>query len=203
MSRHGRMRGAPIELCRRNRKRISFPRRLERLDKVYRTAIDALPEQELKSKYYPMPDLLKPLLPKPKGRLQAGLLWTGGVTHGQVELHWPVNAGKIPAPEAVEVRVYPTSFGWFGWTRDMILGKPKVSKDGLTWTYKADPTAKMLAVTYAGPLLSNPTMTSTDAATEMAAVFYDEEKTPGNAKVAVPTIHVTSPNIGVWETHGY
>ena len=49
-----------------------IPRRLERLDKVYRTAFTALPQDQLKSIYYDMPDLLKPLLPPPKGRLQAG-----------------------------------------------------------------------------------------------------------------------------------
>ena len=51
-----------------------IPRRLDRLDKVYRTAYDALPQQELKSIYYDMPDLLKPLLPQPKGKLQVGRL---------------------------------------------------------------------------------------------------------------------------------
>ncbi|MBN2290989.1 MAG: hypothetical protein JXM70_01105 [Pirellulales bacterium] len=176
-----------------------IPRRLERLDNVYRTAIVALPVEKLKSIYYPMPDLLIPLLPKPKGQLQAGLLWTGGIANPQVELRWPAGTGKIPAPETVEVRVYPTSFGWFGWTRDRILSKPQISKDGLNWTYKDDPAAKMLAVTYAGPLKSNPTMISTDAATELVAVFYDEEKTPGSAKSAVPSIRVTSPNTGVWQ----
>ena len=68
-----------------------------------------------------MPDLLKPLLPQPKGQLLAGLLWTGRLADYQVELHWPAGAEKIPSPEAVEVRVYPTSFGWFGWTKDRIL----------------------------------------------------------------------------------
>ncbi len=53
-----------------------IPRRLDRIDKVYRTARSALPPTELKSIYYDMPDLLRPLPPKPKGRLQAGLLWT-------------------------------------------------------------------------------------------------------------------------------
>ena len=84
-----------------------IPRRLERIDKVYRTASTALPPDQLKSIYYDMPDLLKPLPPPPKGRLQAGLLWTGGVTKYQVELHWPADAQEIPSPETVEVRVYP------------------------------------------------------------------------------------------------
>ena len=63
-----------------------IPRRLDRIDKVYRTAFTALPQQQLKSIYYDMPDLLKPLLPPPKGRLQAGLLWTGRLADYQVEL---------------------------------------------------------------------------------------------------------------------
>ncbi len=46
-----------------------IPRRLERLDKVYRTAHAALPPQELKSIYYEMPDLLQPLPAPPEGRL--------------------------------------------------------------------------------------------------------------------------------------
>ena len=65
------------------------PRRLDRIDKVYRTAFAALPQDQLKSIYYNMPDLLKPLLPPPRGRLQAGLLWTGGLSKYRVELHWP------------------------------------------------------------------------------------------------------------------
>src|SRR5574340_1483307 len=63
-----------------------IPRRLERMDKVYRTAFHEMPQQELKSKYYDMPELLKPLLPKPNGRLQAGLLWTGRLADYQVVL---------------------------------------------------------------------------------------------------------------------
>ena len=90
-----------------------IPRRLERLDRVYRTAHEALPPDQLKSLYYDMPDLLKQLPPKPRGSLQAGLLWTGGLADYQVELQWPAGA-SIPPPERVEVRSYPTSFGWFG-----------------------------------------------------------------------------------------
>lgn len=57
-----------------------IPRRLERIDKVYRTASTALPPDQLKRIYYNMPDLLRPLPALPKGRLQAGLLWTGGLS---------------------------------------------------------------------------------------------------------------------------
>ena len=141
-----------------------IPRRLERMNKVYRTAFTALPQQQLKSIYYDMPDLLKPLLPPPKGQLQAGLLWTGGVVDYQVELHWPADVQAIPSPEAVEVRVYPTSFGWFGWTVDKVLGNPEISGDRRTWTYKSDPTAKMDAA-YSARVA---------AATEMVAVFCED-----------------------------
>ncbi len=167
-----------------------IPRRLERMDKVYRTAFYELPEKELKSIYYQMPDLLKPLLPQPKGRLQAGLLWTGGVSKYQVELYWPAIVQEIPTPEAVEVRVYPTSFGWFGWTVDSILSNPEVSADRRTWTYKSvDPPAKM----------DYSFSARVDVATEMVAVFYEEEKTHGGVKSAVPSIRVFSPKVGVWK----
>ena len=38
-----------------------------------------------------------------------------------------------------------------------------------------------------------------DAATEMVAVFYEEGKTPGGIKSAVPSIRVISPSMGVWK----
>jgi len=101
-----------------------IPRRLARIDKVYRTAAAALPPDQLKSIYYDMPDLLRPLPPPPKGQLQAGLLWIGGLSQYQVELRWPASVREIPSPDDVEVRVYPTSFGWFGWTVDRILSPP-------------------------------------------------------------------------------
>ena len=66
-----------------------IPRRLERIDKIYRTAFYALQEKELKSIYYEQPDLLKPLPPKPKGQLQLGLLWTGGMRDYEVQLNRP------------------------------------------------------------------------------------------------------------------
>ena len=162
-----------------------IPRRLERLDKVYRTAFYEMPEKELKSIYYNMPDLLKPLLPKPKGQLLAGLLWTGGVTEYQIELVWPANVQEIPSPEAVEVRVYPTSFGWFGWTVDKILGNPEISGDRHTWTYKSVPGEKM-DWAFSGRV---------DAATEMVAVFCQE----GKIKTAVPSIRMICPSLGVWK----
>ncbi|MCL5098876.1 MAG: response regulator transcription factor [Candidatus Omnitrophica bacterium] len=56
------------------------------MGKVYRTLFHEVPEQERRSISYMMPELLEPLLPKPKGALQAGLLWTGGLSDYQVVL---------------------------------------------------------------------------------------------------------------------
>jgi hypothetical protein len=166
-----------------------IPRRLERIDKVYRTAFAALPPDQLKSIYYNMPDLLKPLLPPPRGRLQAGLLWTGGVSKYQVELRWPASVQEIPSPDTVEVRVYPTSFGWFGWTVDKILSNPVLSADRRTWTYTSDPAAKMDSAYSA----------RVDAATEMVAVFYEDGKNQAGTPNAVPSIGVTGPSVGEWK----
>jgi hypothetical protein len=165
-----------------------IPRRLERIDKVYRTASTALPPQELKSIHYDMPDLLKPLLPPPKGRLQTGLLWTGGVTKYQVELNWPATVQEIPLPETVEVRVYPTSYGWFGWTVDRVLGNPEISADRRTWTYRSEP----------GATMDWAYNRRVDAATEMVAVFCGEGNASGSPKSAVPNIRVTGPSMGTW-----
>lgn len=166
-----------------------IPRRLDRIDRVYRTAYTSLSEQELKSIYYQMPDLLKPLLPTPRGQLVTGLLWTGGLTDYQVELHWSANAEGIPSPDSVEVRTYPTSYGWFGWTVDKVLGEPEVSADRRTWTYKCQPGAKM-DFCYSAQV---------DAATEMVAVFVDRRKVPGSVNSAVPSVRLTSPQVGAWK----
>jgi hypothetical protein len=166
-----------------------IPRRLGRIDKVYRTARTVLPPDQLKSLYYKLPDLLLPLPPQPKGRLLAGLLWTGGVSNYRVELHWPNEKSNIPSADAVEVRVYPTAFGWFGWTVDVILSKPEISADGRVWTYKNDPTAKMDSSYDA----------RVPAATEMVAVFCDEKQAAGGGQAAVPDVRVVGPSVGVWK----
>jgi hypothetical protein len=167
-----------------------IPRRLERLDQVYRTVYAALSPDRLKSiAYENQPDLLKPLLPQPTGRLQAGLLWTGGLHDYRVELHWPVTVKNIPPADAIEVRAYPTSWGWFGWTVDQILKNPEISADGRTWTYQSDTSAKM-DFSYNNRV---------DAATEMIAVFCDQGKTPHSSDSAVPSIRVTGPNLGAWK----
>ena len=157
-----------------------IPRRLERMDSIYRTAYDALPAPELKSIYYEQPDLLRRLPPAPKGKLQAGLLWTGGLVDYRVELAWPAGA-TVPSPRKVEVRVYPTAFGWFGWTVDKILTDPAVSDNSRTWTYRSDPT-ELMDSAYSARI---------PAATEMVAVFCE-------GQAPVPQIHITGPSTGVW-----
>ncbi len=161
-----------------------IPRRLDRMDKVYRTACRELPRDQLKSIFYDSTDLMNPLLPKPKGELIAGLLWTGRLTDYKVELRWPKGV-PIPSPESVEVRDYPTPFGWFGWTVDRILANPEIAEDGRKWTYKSAPGGRM----------NSAYNVRVPAATEMVAVFCTEK--PGG-KPAVPAIGVTSPEVGSW-----
>lgn len=162
-----------------------IPRRLERLDRVYRTARTALSASELKSLYYDMPDILKTFPPPPKGRLLAGLLWTGGLSRYRVEICWPADARDVPKPGDVEVRTYPTSFGWFGWTVDRALPAPTVSADGRTWTYRSDPAVPM-DWAYSRHV---------DAATEMIAVFAPA----AGAKPVVPQIRVLDADVGAWK----
>jgi len=166
-----------------------IPRRLERIDRVYRTASAALPPDQLKSIYYNMPDLLRQLPPAPKGRLQAGLLWTGGLTQYRVELRWPAEDQDIPSPDTVEVRVYPTSFGWFGWTVDTVLSNPVISADRRRWAYTNEPGAKMDSAYNA----------RVEAATETVAVFYADTTSPAGSPRTVPSIHVTGPSVGEWK----
>ncbi|HEY4283984.1 MAG TPA: hypothetical protein VGM62_13035 [Chthoniobacterales bacterium] len=166
-----------------------IPRRLERIDKVYRTAFTTLTPEELKSVYYDEPSLLKPLLPAPKGRLLTGLLWVGSLADYQVELHWPADVQAIPSPDAIEVRSYPTAWGWFGWTVDVVLEKPERSPDGRTWIYKPEAGAKM-DWAYGQQV---------DAATEMVAVFSGGGARAKGVKPAVPIVRVTGPNLGNWK----
>jgi hypothetical protein len=176
-----------------------IPRRLERIDKVYRTAFYQMPPNELKSLYYNMPDLITPLLPKPKGELLAGLLWATRLADYRVELCWPADAKNIPAPENVEVRVYPTAFGWFGWCKDEILGKPKISADGRTWTYNHHCTKEIPVVVGQQPGERFVATHRCGSGTEMVAVFCEQGKTPSGDKASVPTIRVISPTVGPWK----
>ena len=79
------------------------------------------------------------MLPQPEGVLQAALLWEGRMHLNRLELAWPSKGSAAPPRESVEIRVYPSPHGWFGWQRDQqVTTPPEVSADGLTWVYKGD-----------------------------------------------------------------
>jgi len=107
----------------------------------------------------------------------------------QVELHWPADVKSIPSPERIEVRSYPTAWGWFGWTVDTVLGKPEISVDRRTWTYKPEAGAKM-DWAYGQHV---------DAATEMVALFSSDGTTANGIKPVVPIIRLTGSNLGNWK----
>ncbi|MDR3692864.1 MAG: hypothetical protein P4L46_26020 [Fimbriimonas sp.] len=157
-----------------------IPRRLDRLEGVYRAASVSVPKDDLKSIAYDMPDMLKTFPPKPKGQLKAGLLWTGGLVDYRVELHWP---GDPPPVDSIEVRSYPTSFGWFGWTVDKVLTDPEMSADRRTWIYRSDPSEKM----------DSSYNNRVPAAAEMVAVFGPENPS------SIPSLRIVGPDLGKWK----
>ena len=113
-------------------------RRLERLDRIYRPVSLWLPQDDPKSSR---------LAPAPRGMLQSALLWEGRVQLNRLELRWPKMGPAAPKPEDVEVRVYPSPFGWFGWQADRpVTAKPQISPDGLTWTYQSAEAGKPIPV---------------------------------------------------------
>ena len=194
--------GQPAELSawayayRADRRVQDFPeaylvlRRLERLDHVYRP-LSLLLSQESEKKQIPNPPysfLLScksigeqgAMLPPPTGILQSALLWEGRMRLNRLEFRWPANE-SAPPRESVEVRVYPTPYGWFGWQRDQqVTVAPEISADGLTWVYKGDwNDVDMVAVFVASGGSSN----------------KDDAK--GQLKTAVPQIQVYGPE--KWE----
>jgi len=123
-------------------------RRLERLDYAYRP-VSLLVSQESERKRAPVPPYpwvpscksvgeQGAMLPPPEGVLQSALLWEGRMHLKRLELQWPAN-GSAPPRESVEVRVYPSPYGWFGWQRDQqVTVAPEIAVDGLTWIYNGD-----------------------------------------------------------------
>ena len=122
-------------------------RRLERLDQAYRPVSLWLSQvsEKARARKPPHPGLLShkdvgelgPMLPPPDGVLQSALLWEGRMQLDRLELQWPKNGA--PPQASVEVRVYPSPFGWFGWQRDQqVTGTPDISADGSTWVYRGD-----------------------------------------------------------------
>jgi hypothetical protein len=155
-----------------------IPRRLERLDRAYRP-VSQLLSQGSSRKQGPPPKpeggwALLPrkavaergeLLPVPKGVLQSALLW-----EGRMQL------SRAPPKERVEVRVYPSPYGWFGWQWDeQVTAAPEISEDGLTWSYKGDWTEVDMVAAFVQP---------------------DEAKQEGDKKPAtpVPQIHAYGPD---------
>lgn len=167
-----------------------IPRRLERIDTVYRPALAQVGAEGLKSLYYDMPDLLTPLPKKPGGRLVAGLLWSVRLSDYRVELCWPAEQ-SVPSPDAIEVRVYPTAFGWFGWCNDEILGPPEISADRRTWIYNhvgVEPIPTVVGRRH-----------RKGTATEMVAVFCDDSATSASGQQPVPNMRLITPTVGTWK----
>ena len=158
-----------------------IPRRLERMDTVYRTAMEELGPNQSKSIYYNQPDMLKKFPASPEHPLLLGALWVGTLADYTVTLTW--NGNYVPDPVEVEVRTYPTAWGWFGWTVDQVMPVAKVSKDGRTWTYHCPQ----------GQVMDHSYSTQVASATEMIAVFAPEG-------IDVPEIHITGNSLGTWKS---
>ena len=156
-------------------------RRLERIDTVYRTALEELGPTQIQSIYYNQPDLLKELPAEPEYPLLLGALWVGSLSNYTVTLTWTGN--YVPDPVEVEVRTYPTAWGWFGWTVDQVMPITKISEDGRTWTY----------VCPKGQVMDHSYSTQVASATEMIAVFAPEG-------IDVPEIHITGNSLGIWKS---
>lgn len=158
-----------------------LPRRIRRQDEVYRTALSTLGPDEVKSPHYQQLDLLKEQLPPAKGELTTGALWVGSITDYTVTLVWPDDCTP-PAPDEVEVRVYPSAWGWFGFSVDRLLTGPAVSADGRVWEYGL-PEDQVMDFAYSQ---------QTRAATESVAVFAPKDS-------PVPELHICGDSLGNWQ----
>ena len=139
-----------------------IPRRLKRLDKVYRT-IESRPTETDQDKKRVAEYKGMDFLPAPKGRLLSAPLWLAPVPAQRIELRW-TEGSAVPPVEAIEVRIYPSKHGWFGAVRDEVLPAPAVSADGRTLTY--------LNQQPGGSSKGKPIFEGTD----MVAVFFDPGK---------------------------
>jgi len=127
-------------------------RRLERLDRAYRPVSLLLaqgsgkmglpwPKQEGDWQLLPKKEVWErgELLAAPGGALNSALLWEGRMHLNRIELRWPKNERPAPPRPSVEVRVYPSPYGWFGWQSDQrVTVEPEISEDGSTWAYQGD-----------------------------------------------------------------
>ena len=169
-----------------------IPRRLARIDKVYRTAYGgaAAGAEEHLLRHARPAEAVAAGAERPAAGRSALDRRCGEY---RVELHWPESVPEIPSPGSVEVRVYPTSFGWFGWTVDKILNNPDMSADRRTGRTERSGCENGLGL-----------QRRVDAATEMVAVFCDDPATARSdrsRKAAVaPNIRVTrSERWGTWK----
>ena len=163
-----------------------IPRRLDRIDRIYRPLGDLLSEREKKYIRW------QAMLPAPKGRLHSAVLWLGtlrgNAAISRIELRWPADGGAVPPREAVETRIYPSQAGWFGLVRDEPLAEPEVSPDGRTWVYRH--------LTEKDPRTGKP-RTVGEKPTDMVAVFLDESKAKAGVKHTCPSIHAIHG--GAWK----
>ena len=173
------------------------PRRLERLNRVYRPVSLMLSQDNPENSR---------LAPPPRGILQSALLWEGRMLLNRVELRWPKDGPAPPSPASVEVRLYPTPFGWFGWQADRpVTAKPQISQDGLTWVYqvaqggKSIPTEEYLPPKAVGILYGGNELGRNPDEVDMVAVFIQppgeakKDTTKEPVKCAVPQILAYGP----------
>ncbi len=156
-----------------------IPRRLERLDEVYRTVWSKMTETQRAKAKKDKDSTYSDILPAPKGRLLSAVLWLAPVPTERIEVRWP-EGSAVPPVEALEVRVYPGGISWFAAVHDEILPVPGVSADGRTLTYsnqQKDAKGK--------PIFQG---------TDMVAVFFDASKAPAGVKYGCPTIYLFPPN---------
>jgi hypothetical protein len=140
-------------------------RRLERLDRAYRP-VNLLLSQGNEKTGIPWPKLDSDwqllskkdvwehgrMLPAASGILKSALLWEGRMHFNRLELHWPTKGQAAPLPQSVELRVYPSWYGWFGWQSDeRVTVKPEISADGSTWVYKGDWTGVDMVAAFVQP----------------------------------------------------
>ena len=155
-----------------------IPHRLDRIDNVYRHHLERLGAEDAKSLFYSnQTDMLETFPNAPDDPLLTGLLWVGGLEHYKVELTFP--EGQVPDVSQLDVRTYPTMWGWFGWTVDRLMILEKAEGNVLTF---APP---------AGIMIDHSYNTKVPAQTEMIAVFA-----PGGT--SVPSVRVIGDDLGKW-----
>ncbi|MBQ4575274.1 MAG: hypothetical protein IJA85_08770 [Clostridia bacterium] len=156
-----------------------LPRRIKRQDEVYRTLLPTLGKDADSICYAHQHDTMIEQLPPAKGSLLTGALWDANIADYQIDLVWPEGA-ELPSEEEVEVRIYPTAWGWFGFSIDRNLIRSDAA--GNVWHY---PCLKGLTMDYAYN-------TRSEAAISAVAVFAPEG-TP------VPELRITGGSIGTWK----